>query len=87
MRKGEVNDMEKKNMDINASTASLEKFREKVEILADEYANLLIKKIRGLDAEDKMDEINEGIRTLNHMSCTLGQIGRIQNDIVHGQNK
>lgn len=69
----------------------LEGFQKKVETIAENYADLVEKVIKEaaaaevLDSE-KMNEINEGIRLLNHIANTLERIDRVQeNNSTHGQ--
>lgn len=67
----------------------LEAFQKKVETIAEEYADLVSKNIQTVQGEEtftneKLSDINEGIRMLNHVACTLERIDRIQHGIVAG---
>lgn len=71
------------------SERMLESFQKKVEKIADEYADLLSKNINDALNEkiltnERMNDIYEGIRMLNHVSCTLERIARIQHGNVGG---
>jgi hypothetical protein len=60
----------------------LEVFREKVETIAEEYADLVEKTItEAKEAEvlerEKLNEINEGIRLLNYVANTIERIDRL----------
>lgn len=72
--------------------AVLEAFQKKVENIAEEYADLVSKKIKGAQTAEilmaeTLNEINEGIRMLNHIACTLERIDRIQHGVIGGLDK
>lgn len=61
----------------------LEKFQKKAEQVAEEYADLVISKINDAKKAEEltpeiMGQVNEGIRMLNHVACTLERISRTQ---------
>lgn len=60
----------------------LETYRKKVEKIAEEYADLISKKIA---KEENFNDINEGIRMLNHVTCTLNRIDHMQQEAARDQ--
>lgn len=60
----------------------LEGFKSKIETIAEEYADVVEKRIQTAIYESEINstamlEINEGIRMLNHVAATLERIDRL----------
>lgn len=65
----------------------LEAFQKKVENIAEDYADLVSRNIQNAQATEiltaeTLNEVNEGIRMLNHVAATLERINRIQRGTV-----
>ena len=61
----------------------LEAFNEKVEKIAEGYADLVQQRINEAKQPEDLEQINEGIRLLNHIAGTLERISRVRNGIRH----
>lgn len=62
----------------------LETFKKKVEEIAELYVDKIEDKII---LNEKFAEINEGIRMLNHIACTLERIERMQRETMDIKEK